>query len=151
VPSWPSDYVVQEGVLRSAENVYIPKTYGTGRSSGAPEQRYVRFRIEGSNTEFTTVAISRIELQRIGTAHIRTFVPRRSENAAQAWAHGLWIDDRQFESLDQAHQHRISRSRALWFPTACGLVLMGIAGWIFFRACFPRVGEQHPGAGATRR
>jgi len=135
--SWPSDYVMEEGVLSSAENVFIPRTHGTSRSSGTPEKRYVRFRIEGSGTEFTTWAIYSVELRLVGKAHIRTYVPRRFVNADRTLAYGLWIDGRQYESLDQAHQHRIARSRDLLLPAACLLALVGIFGWVFFRAWFP--------------
>lgn len=137
VKSWPSDYFMQEGVLRSAENVFVPRTHGTSRSSGAPEKRYVRFRIEGSGTEFSTWAIYSIELNSVGKAHIRTYVPRKFVKADKALAYGLWIDGLQYESLDQAHQYRIARSSELRLPVACLLALMVIFGWVFFRAWFP--------------
>lgn len=138
VTSWPSDYVLQEGLLTSAENVYIPRTNGGSRSSGTPEKRFVRFRIEGSPSEFTTWAIHDIELQRIGKAHLRTYAPRRSVGDAQVMAHGLWIDGREYETLDQAHQLRIARSRDLWLPAGSLVVLTGLSAWMFFRALFPR-------------
>lgn len=136
-PRWPSDYVVQEGLLRRADNIVTPRSGGTSRSSGTPEMRFVRFRLEGHEAEFTTWALPSFPSAWVGKAHVRTYVPPALLGAEKALAHGLWIDGRPHESLEQAHAQRIARSRERWFPAACLVTLVGIFAWVFYRAWVP--------------